>query len=319
MHKPNILLVNVDSVNYNFTYDRLPKPIREYWQRYELPEAYAVSHGNRGHGTIEFFMSSLGATERDLDEIGASRDFDFHFTYPQNESLLQFLQAKGYTTIFGSDWPYTHKSDDLTRVESPLCKWCARHFDFSINTAKTTHDYDFNRLFNFCHGCVKNTPPWFMVLQAHDTHSNFRSAGVQWWDWAAELSELTGIPGPTLAGKMKRGEIVGWGGFERHDEIMELFERVRELQVQCLQYVLSSLQPRLECEPDIIFHILGDHATLLGETGGIGNRANAFFYPQGKYILKTMWLTNQPHKPREEYKTPHLPEIVRELFDASAT
>jgi len=316
MPKPNLLLVNVDSVNYNFTYNLLPKEVKEYWKPYELPEAYAVSHGNRGHGTIEFFMSSLGATENDLDEIGASRDFDFHFTHPQNENLLHFLKSQGYTTLFGSDWPYTHRKDDFLRVESPLCQWCFNHFGYITNTATYTHDYDFKRLLQYSHETVANSEPWFMVLQAHDTHSNFRSAGVEWWDWAAELSELTGIEGPVLANKMKRGMIVGWNAFDKYNEIMELFERVRGLQVQCLEYVLHALQRLIEANPDTIFHAIGDHATLLGEAGGIGNRANTFLYPLCKDILRTMWLTNQIHKPRKVYRTPDLPEIIKELFDA---
>ncbi|MHC4698484.1 MAG: hypothetical protein ACYTFA_17260 [Planctomycetota bacterium] len=294
------------SVNQD-TYSKVSPSTRRQWQPWELPEAYAISNSGIVLSTVSFFMHVLGGNPPELEEYRENC-----WMNPSDRDLMAELKGLGYHTICGSEWPYSYEKTAWKKA-STYSAWCKTAFDDYVDTNRDKpQDYDVNRLLTAVERLISLETPWCVVLQVHDTHMPFRSAGVTgWFPWLEELNDLL-HDRDILSLPQYFGEQGGrWSDYPQHADFKKLLERARTLQIQALEYTLSACQDFIDRHPDVVFHLIGDHPVILDELDDwFGNPSGFFDEQEHRELLRTMWLTNQSVAARAAYEVADFIDIL---------
>lgn len=310
--KRNIVLANIDSVT-NLTYSLCKQKYSCPLSQYELKDAYAISDRDAACSTVGFFLISLRNNDEKLDSL---RKICWIANTP-NYHLLKEIKEMGYQTIFASDWPYSPLAANHTfKMNSEYTEWLYNNFDLYIDSQQEQRDcYDIKRLLKKVEGEIRE--PYFLVVQVHDTHIPFRSKGVNNWNlWGAELNKVLAKYELSLD-KLPTATNFDWRNLSQEDQdtCNTIFQKARGFQVDALKYTLDAFNDFIDKQDDVLFHLIGDHPTFLGEVPHFGNPSGLFNIYNSKKYLRTMWLTNQ--KVARDDKiilSDFYPMLQRELF-----
>jgi len=297
----NIVIVNLESVNMT-TYNLLPRDEKMQWEIWRIQEAYSMRKTGNVFVTGAFYKEIL------------------------RDDLFDALEE--YNKVFAAEWHYCPTRLTKKVVEfypqrmvtkpSWFDDWLVDRFDKYINTYvsdKVDIKYTLNRVGKHLE------EPYFLMLQAHDTHLPFKSAGVDgWYDWYKALEEEISLPKDLIRDEGLEGygfikqlctlNDRGLYSFEKdpnRERIFKIFHDARLMQVKALIYVLDNLKRFVSS--DVLFHFIGDHMTLLGDFDRFGNVHGDMSEEE---MLRTVWLTNQNIDMSERYVVGQLPELLIE-------
>ena len=231
MDKPDILLLNLESVN-RYTFDMLPPITRG--GPCEVPDAWSTDAEGHGMTTVGFYRQVLG------------------------DNLIGRLRLAGYTTHWLTEWNYYPKSYPPIkgRTQSDFDDWLVAEMDHYHNAYPEGDTiYDVRRLF----ARMRDDPgPFFAVFQPMDTHTPFRSAASEseWFPYPAAMEAAIGDEvrhwyetqedwtwasfGHGLA-SIAYNDVVRLRDLHGYDEFCEIRDRARRLQLLSLQGVLAAL------------------------------------------------------------------------------
>jgi len=103
----------------------------------------------------------------------------------------------------------------------------------------------------------------------------------------------------------------GWSHLPKEDyeAVQKIFKLARGYQIEALKYTLDSYNDFICSQNNLVFHLIGDHPTFMGEIDNwFGNPSGNINMENSKEHLKTMWLTNQSMPDSDEY-------VVGDFYD----